>query len=189
MSETSQKQKNNSKIVIIIMAVLIIALIALIAVLALRKDTDSDEGDEFVAQTLAPGALMYDVNAVALDEDSLNKQYAEAVAKAKEGTMTLQFKNTAVSEDGIYFSCDIGNAINNNYDMYINIYKDETLSEQILLTGLIPPGERIENFQSEIRLDPGTYEAVLVLTQVEDDHATLHAQLSVYLTLVVEEYE
>lgn len=195
MSETSQKQKNNSKIVIIIMAVLIVVLIVLIAMLALRKDTPSEDNDSASAdttvsqQTLSPGVLMYDANAVGLSEDDLQKQVDEMFERAKEGTMALQFKNTAFSADGINFSCEIGNSIKNNYDMYINIYKDDSLEEQILLTGLIPPGSGIENFQSEVQLDPGRYEALLVLTQVEDDHATLHAQLSVVLNLVVEDYK
>ena len=100
--------------------------------------------------------------------------------------MSLRYQKTAYSSDGVNFKCEIGNSSANDYDMYINIYKDPELTEQILLTGLIPPGSKITEFESEIPLAPGTYNTTLVLTQVEDDRSTFHAQLMITLDLVVE---
>jgi hypothetical protein len=131
--------------------------------------------------------LSYAEGVVALDEDTLQSQVDAMMKQAEEGTMTLEFKNTAYSSDGINFTCSVGNAIENKYDMYINIYTDDTLEDEILLTGLIPPGTGIESFESEIQLDPGDYETVMVLTQVSDDHTAIVGQLSVVLNLVVSE--
>jgi hypothetical protein len=196
MSETQNTDKKNSRsnIIIILFAIIIVLLIAVLLIVLTKKDEPAASAvpDEPAVTTtqyhLQEGALMYDSGAVALSEDGLQERVNEMVQKAKEGTMALQFKNTAFSSDGRHFTCEIGNSIKNNYDMFINIYKDSSLQEQILLTGLIPPGQGIESFESEIQLDPGTYEALLVLTQVKDDHATLHAQLNVVLTLEVEDY-
>ena len=183
-----------SAVGIILFAIIIVLLIAVLLIVLTKKDEPAASAvpnEPAVTTTqyhLQDGALMYDSGAVALSEDGLQERVDEMYQKAKEGTMALQFKNTAFSSDGRHFTCEIGNSIKNNYDMFINIYKDSSLQEQILLTGLIPPGQGIESFESEIQLDPGTYEALLVLTQVKDDHATLHAQLNVVLTLEVEDY-
>lgn len=184
MAETAQETKKSSKTIIILLVVLILLLIGgivTVVVVLLNKD-DTPETD---SQPQGAFTLPYDNGAVFLDEDSLQAQVDAAFKQAAEGSMVLQFKNTAVSKDGTHFECEIGNAIENPYDMYINIYKDSSLEEQILLTGLIPPGSGIYEFDSEKPIFPGSYEAILVLTQVEDDHQTIHAQVSVVLTLEV----
>ncbi|MCD7731777.1 MAG: hypothetical protein LUI05_09850 [Oscillospiraceae bacterium] len=190
MSQSEKEQKGSSvqKIIIILMIVIIVALIAFTSVLLLKKDSDT-QGDLSAVDSsnAAVPTLTYESGAVALSEDDLQRQVDEMYEKAKEGTMALQFKNTAYSSDGVHFDCHIGNSDKNDTDMYLNIYKDDALTEQILLTGLIPPGSGIESFESEIKLDPGTYETYLVFTQVKDDHATIKAQVTVILTLVVSE--
>lgn len=184
MAETAQETKKSSKTIIILLVILILLLIGgivTVVVVLLNKD-DTPETD---SQPQGGFTLPYDNGAVMLDEDSLQAQLDAAFKRAKEGSMVLQFKNTAVSKDGEHFECEIGNAIENPYDMYINIYKDDTFEDQILLTGLIPPGSGIYEFDSEIPIFPGEYEAILVLTQVEDDHQTIHSQVSVVLNLKV----
>ena len=69
--------------------------------------------------------------------------------------------------------------------MFFNIYKDATLSEQIYLSGLVSPGNVIESFDSEIKLDPGEYSAIIMFTSVSDDHTTMISQVPVEITLVV----
>lgn len=130
--------------------------------------------------------IQYDEAAVILDEEEMRSQFDDVQKKTEEGKMSLRYQKTAYSSDGVNFKCEIGNSSANDYDMYINIYKDPELTEQILLTGLIPPGSKITEFESEIPLAPGTYNTTLVLTQVEDDRSTFHAQLMITLDLVVE---
>lgn len=183
MAETVQENKKSSKAIIILLIIIIVLLLAggVTAVVLLTRDN----GDQPEKLDASGGIIHYDEAAVALDEDSLRSQFEDA-AKAAEGTMALKYQSEARSSDGTNFSCYIGNSEANEYDMYANIYLDEALTEQVLLTGLIPPGSGIQEFESEIPLSPGTYETVLVLTQVEDDHSTFHAQVMVTLTLVVE---
>lgn len=182
MAENVQEKKS-SKAVVILLIIVIILLIggSVTAIVLLTRDN----GDQPEKLDASGGIIHYDEAAVALDEDSLKSQYSDAM-KAAEGTMALKYRNEARSSDGTNFSCYIGNSTANKYDMYANIYLDEDLTEQVLLTGLIPPGSGIQEFESEIPLSPGTYDTVLVLTQVEDDHSTFHAQLMVALTLIVE---
>lgn len=184
MAETAKETKKSSKTVIILLIIIIVLLLAggVTAVILLTRDN----GEQTEKLDASGGIIHYDEAAVALDEDSLRAQLEDAQKKAEEGQMALRYQKTAYSSDGTNFICDIGNSTANSYDMYINIYKDPELTEQVLLTGLIPPGSGIKEFESEIPFRPGTYETTLVLTQVEDDHSTFHAQLMVTLELVVE---
>lgn len=183
MAEKTRDEKSSKNLIIILLIIIILLLIAggIILFFFLKKEEPNAP---------LPGEdgfkIQYDGAAVALDEDSLRRQMEDAI-KAAEGTMALKYSNEAHSTDGTNFSCYIGNSAANEYDMYVNIYLDEELTQQVLLTGLIPPGSGIQDFESEIPLEPGIYNTVLVLTQVEDDHATIHAQVMVTLTLSVEE--
>ncbi len=60
--------------------------------------------------------------------------------QARQPGVTLEYKNDARSEDGENFSCYIANAVENAYDMYIQIFADAELTDQLLLTGLLRPG-------------------------------------------------
>lgn len=184
MSEQVAEKKNNKQlliiIIIIIAAVLIIAGLVTVIVLLLNKDEKPDQVDKPTG-----GLINYQPGVIGVDVESFQEKFDQAVRDMQNSSIGLVFNNYAISNDGVNFKCYIGNAEGNTKDMYFNIYKDTSFSEQILLTGLIPPGSGIDTFESEIDLDPGTYEAVLVLTQVDDDHSTLLAQTNVQITLYV----
>lgn len=181
MSENVQEKKL-SKAIIILLIIVILLLLAGVAVAVLYFNRDSGEVDT----PQETGLVHYDGAAVALDEEDFNEQFQRLVDDANSG-IALQFKNVAYSFDGTHFNCKIGNPEYSSYDMYYGIYLNETFQDQVLLTGLFPPGTAIEEFDSEIPFEPGEYKVVLVLTQVEDDHSTLHAQSFVNLNLVVDE--
>jgi hypothetical protein len=100
--------------------------------------------------------------------------------------MTLKMKTTAHSTDGLNFACALANSPDNRYDMFMTLYLDET-GEELYKSGLIPLGMEIGTFQINRKLDPGTYDATLVYTQVNDDKATIHSTVNVGLTLSVAE--
>lgn len=184
MAENVREEKKSSKTVIILLIIIILLLLiggAIGAFFLLKKDDAPlpDDGGNFKIQ--------YDEAAVALDEDALKKQFGDAQKKAEEGQIALRYKNIAYSNDGVHFSCDIGNSTANTNDLYFNIYTDTSFEEQILLTGLVPPGQGITEFESEIPFEPGTYDAVLIFTRVADDQSTILGQAKVTYTLVVEE--
>ncbi|MBD5140488.1 MAG: hypothetical protein HDT25_03605 [Ruminococcus sp.] len=187
MSENVQEKQKSSKLVIILLIVLIVLLVAgiIIGIVLFGKrsnDDSSADGEEPVVTIGYEGA-----GVVALGEDEFQKTMEEMIKQAEDGLMDLRYKNIAESTDGVHFDCMIGNSENNIYDMYFNIYLNTDLEQQILLTGLVPPGEMIETFESEIPLEPGEHEATLVFTQVKDDHATICGQVMVVLRLEVSE--
>lgn len=194
MAKKTQKLSQREIILLIVIMVLIVAVGIILTMLLTKenepKNTASTEPTVSTISTepTAPnvGLIKYDEAAVAFGEEELSSKMEEMQNKVEDGKMALRYQKIARSSDGVNFKCQIGNSPANNYDMYINIYKDPELTEQILLTGLISPGSEITEFESEIPLESGTYSATLVLTQVEDDHSTFHAQLMVVLDLVVE---
>lgn len=181
MAKSTQKL-SKTEIILLVIIIALIAAVGIVLTMLLTKENDvqppKNGSDE--------GIIKYDEAAVALNAEDLQEQLDEMQKKADDRQMALRYQKIAYSSDGVNFKCEIGNSPANNYDMYINIYKDPELTEQILLTGLIPPGSGITEFESEIPLESGTYNTTLVLTQVEDDHSTFHAQLMVVLDLVVE---
>lgn len=185
MSEQAVNKNSNKLIVVIILvAAVIITGLAVVIILLLGKEEEAPFDP--IESNFADGQILYQQKGmIILDEEDLQAAYDEAVKKTKEGYITLSFNNYAVSDDGKNFECYLGNAAENTYDIYFDMYRDSSLSERIMLTGLIPPGSGIDTFESLIELDPGTYEAVLILTQVEDDHSTIHTQTSVQINLNV----
>lgn len=184
MAKKAQKIKKPSKTELILIMIIVVLLaacgIALIMLLTRKNDAQPEKSGA------GEGIIKYEEAVIALNADDLQEQLDEMQKKADDRQMALRYQKIAHSSDGVNFKCEIGNSAANKYDMYINIYKDPELTEQILLTGLIPPGSGITEFESEIPLEAGTYNTTLVLTQVEDDHSTFHAQLMVVLDLVVE---
>ncbi len=176
------KKKNNKSLIITIsvIGVAVIAALAVFIVMLLNKGNETEQNKP------QNGVVPYEPGIIAINQDDLQAAFDEAVQKTKDGYITLDFDNRAVSKNGKDFTCYLGNSKENNYDLYFNIYLDATLEQQVLLTGLVPPGSGINKFTSEFEIAPGTYEAVLVLSQVEDDHSTIHSQTKVQLILEVE---
>ena len=186
MSENVQK-KNSSKTVVILLIVLVVLVIGgIVAGVLLLQNQRVDESSgnaEEIAFTLGYEAT----GVVVFGEDELSKKMEEAYAKMEDNMINVQYKHVIQSIDGVNFACYIGNPLTNDYDIYLGIYLDGDYDKQMLLTKLIPPGSLLEYFESEIQLDPGHYEAVLAITQVEDDHATIHGIVQVALLVDVGE--
>ena len=177
--EEEKKKKKKFLIIIIFIMAAVILLLGGAVVMLLMGDSEKIPDQPTHIEN---GKLQYDEGAFAFDQNELQNKVDEMFQKVEEGYISISHKNQAVSNDGEYFECYIQNGIENKYDMFINIYKDNSAEEQLLLTGLIRPGEGIDHFKSEIKLKPGQYEALLVITQVEDDHETLHGS-QLFLTL------
>lgn len=175
------KKKNNKNLIITIsvIGVAIIAALVVFIVMLLNKDSALEQDKPQNA------GVPYEPGVIAINQEDLQSAFDEAVKKTKDGYITLNFDNKAESNNGKDFTCYLGNSKENKYDLFFNLYLDSTFQQQVLLTGLVPPGSGINKFTSEFEIAPGTYEAVLVLSQVEDDHTTIHSQTSVQLNLVV----
>ena len=158
---SAESQKKSNKVIIIIGAVIIALLIGVIAYLLLRPDMDIDEGNV---------PLGYAVDAkVMLDEDSLRAAMEEAQRNAREGRIALRYQNNAFSDDGKTFSCRIVNSSANAFDMFIALYADPELTDQLFLSGLVPPGSGFDEVTLDHELPVGNNTVYVALTQVTTD--------------------
>ena len=114
--------------------------------------------------------LSYAMDAVtATDQDTLQAAVDEAIQKSGELSMGLTFKNVAISYDGINFDCYLGNSDSNEYDMYIQIFGDEALTDELYLSGLIRPGEAFDHLTLNHALNLGSHDVYVSFTQVESN--------------------
>lgn len=154
-------KKSSNKIIIAVMIVLVVAIVAAAAVfVALNRKDDSTK-------------IGYATEAkVFMDEDSLQAAVDEALKNAEDGNVALQYQNDAFSNDGKTFSCYIANAPENLYDMFLTIYADEGLTDQIFLSELVPPGSGFEEITLDHALDTGIHTVYVAVTQVDTDKET-----------------
>lgn len=171
------KQKK-TKWIILTLLVLFLSAVGIIAVLLLKKPEKEEDAKE--------KGMGFEASVVLEDSDNLQKQYNEMPEKTKEGYMTLSMKTSAFSKDGTNFSCYLGNAEENKYNLYLTISLDDT-EEELCRTELIPIGGHIESFTSGKKLEAGTYSATVGFVQVEEDLRTIHSQVYAGLELVVGE--
>lgn len=141
---------------------------------------------------MAGQRIGYATNAVTTDPETLQQAIDEANRKASEPGMSLEYKDTAFSADGKTFKCYIANSENNAYDMFFTLYADEAMTDILFLSELLRPGSRFEEITLEKTLEPGTYDAYLVHTEVRDNEEdasklqVIKAQLATTYHLVVE---
>lgn len=158
-AEIKAKRGISNKLVIGIAAIAVAAS-AGIAVYAVSSNNVNDDSNRVGYATEAK---------VMLDKNSLQDAVDEAVQNAKDKNVALDYKNNAFSENGKDFECYIVNSASNAYDMFITIYSDAELKDQLYLSGLIPPGSGFENITLDHELSVGDHRVIVVVTQVKDD--------------------
>lgn len=185
--EPKQQQKRSPLVLVLI--VIIVLLIAVAAVLAVSKLG----GEQLEPAPVSSGGdgtpkIRYEEGVTVVDDpDALQKAVDDAYAQAAEGGVPLEYQNDATSKDGEKFDCYIANPAHANYDIFINIFSDEALTDELYLSGLIPPGKAIRELNLEKKLDPGVHRVYVAYTQVEDDHQTIHQQIFVTMDFTVVE--
>lgn len=180
----SDEEKKKLLITIIIAAAVIVLLSGLVVGILIENASNSDNPSDTL-KYLEDGKLKYDDGAVVLDRDS-QQGISELYQKIEDGYISLAHKNQAYSADGESFECYINNNADNKYDIYVTVYNNQSAEEMLYISGLIPPGSGIDHFKSEVKLGSGAYDALLVITQVEEDHETIHGgQLFLAIRLTV----
>lgn len=170
------------------------------AALAAREEAEQAKAEaEAVIDTYqrptvgADGRIGYAADVITSDPETLQKAVDEMYEKAKEPGVSLQYKEMAISDDGKHFSCFLGNSERNDKDMFLAIYADPELTDELFLSELLRPGSRFEEIEISRTLEPGEYEAYLVHTQVADEEQNgeyvqaIQAQVATTLKLVVNE--
>lgn len=163
--ETPAENKKglSSKVVIAVAAVIIVLLLGIVAFLLLRPSSTNID-DEGVPK------IGYSTEAkVMLDQDSLQAAMDQAMENAKNSRVGLRYKNNAFSTDGVTFECYIANSSSNIYDMFLTIYADAEMQDQIFLSELVPPGSGFEEITLDHALETGDHTVYVALTQVETD--------------------
>lgn len=159
-SSQNQKPALSNKVVIGAAAVVVAAVVGVGAYVASHNNTD------------AP-AIGYSADAkVMLDQNSLQAAFDEAMKNAAEGNVGLKYRNDAHSKNGTDFECYIVNSESNVYDMFLTIFADQELTDQVFLSGLVPPGSGFENITLEHALEKGDHTVYVVLTQVDTSEET-----------------
>ncbi len=176
------KTANNQKRVIILLVIVIIVLVAAGGALAfhfLNQEQPTEDGGDAPELGYAEGAT------VVRDENALQKALDDMAAKVAKGSMVLEYDADAYSVNGKDFKCYLANAPENTYDMYFDMYNGSNIDEQLFLSGLLKPGQALDKIELKTDLPDGDHSVVLFFTTVEDDHKTLHSQISVTMTLHV----
>lgn len=189
MDQEPKQQAKRLTPLTLVLIIIIVLLVAAAAVLAVSKFG----GEQLEPAPVASGGdgtpkIGYEEGVTVVDDpDALQKAVDEMYAKAAEGGVPLEYQNGASSPDGEKFKCYIANPASAAYDIFINIYSDAEFTDQLYLSGLVPPGKAIRELNLEKRLDPGTHTVYVFYTQVEDDHETVHGQVAVTMDFSVNE--
>jgi hypothetical protein len=181
METSNQTKFGLSSSVVIIAAAIVAAAIIIVAGFILNQPKE-DDGLGIGYATEAT---------VMLNQDSLQAAMDEAMKNAEEGNIALQYKDNAYSSDGTNFDCYIVNSANNLYDMFISIYADLNMTDELYLSQLVPPGSGFEHIKLEHPLDTGDHTVYVVLSQVESDAETgeqsVHKQVAYTMDFHVEQ--
>lgn len=160
-TETKKAPTKSNKTILAASGIIAAAIIGVGVFVATRPQPDNGLVIDYASEA-----------SVMLDQNTLQAAYDQAVKNAAEGTVGLQYRNDAFSENGIDFGCYIVNSDSNIFDMFLTIYADQGLTDQIFLSGLVPPGSGFENITLEHELEPGDHTVYVVLTQVDTDEET-----------------
>ena len=160
------KKGLSNKVVIAIAAAIIVLLLGVVVFLLLRPSTanTSDAGGPKIGYSTEAKVM--------LDQNSLQAAMDQAMENARNGNISLRYKNNAYSTDGVNFECVIANSATNIYDMFLTIYANVELKDQIFLSELVPPGSGFESITLDHALDPGDHTVYVALTQVDTDEET-----------------
>lgn len=160
---------------------------ALSAAVLLTALTGCGKKEEPAASSGGRGPIQYASEGVTAveDPDALQRAVDEMYEKAADPGVALEYKNGVFSEDGTNFTCYIANAAANTYDMFIAIYGDSELTDELFVSGLLRPGQAFSTLALEKPLESGEHRVYVAFTQVEEDLETIHAQVLVTMDFTV----
>jgi hypothetical protein len=150
----------SNKTVLLAAAMVVIAVVIAAAVnLGMQKHNDSGIGYATEAKVI-------------LNADDLQAAMDAAMENAKNGNVALLYKDNAYSTNGTDFECYIVNSAANSYDMYLTIYADPEMTDELFLSKLVPPGSGFESITLEHPLETGNHVVYVVVTQIDTDEKT-----------------
>lgn len=164
-----QKSSNKGlKVAIIVIVILLVIAIAVILFILLRPKEAPESID-------ARGTLVTKNN---VDEITINTEPIEDGYFETSMTINWHFDGTE-SEDAY-----VANVAENTRTVYFDLNLADT-GETIYSSPYIPVGSEMSGLVLDKKLEPGTYETIMVYHLVDDDHNE-KSKVSVALTIYVE---
>ena len=161
-------------------------------IMLLAAGCTKQKSAEEVTQEAAPDRSLvigYAEEGVTVVEDpqELTKALLQAIENAENSAIALEYKNEAFSKDGVNFDCYIANSLENKYDMFIQIFADETFQDELFLSQLIRPGQAFETLTLNHELPSGLTRVYVAMTQVETvkGEQFVHAQTFITMDFTV----
>lgn len=174
--DQEQKQQPKRSPLVLVLIIIIVVLAAAAVVLVVGKFGEKEPEPVQIGDASTP-LIGYEEGVTVVDDpDALQKAVDDALAKSKEQGVPIEFANYASSTDGTTFECYFANPVDSPYDVYLQVFSDVELTDQLYLSGLIPPGKAMRELKLDHALAQGDHTVYLAYTQVEDDHATIHGQ-------------
>lgn len=174
MAETNKKTP--LLIIVLVLFVFVAGLLAAVIYLLTRQPAEVPQQD-------APPRLEYASKGVIYteDPDALQKAYDEASEKVEESVVPLSYRNVASSEDGVNFKCYIANPPRARFDMFVAIYADFAMTDELYLSQLLRPGTAFDTIQLNRALDAGNHEVYAVFTTLDeqDGEQVIRGQVAV----------
>lgn len=184
MDQEPKQQQRRSPLVLVLI-IIIVALAAAAVVLVVGRFSEKAPEPVQLGDNQTP-LIGYEEGVTVVDDpDALQNAVNSAYAQAAKMGVPVEYQNDAVSPDGDVFGCYIANPVESDYDIYIQIFADAELSDQLYLSKLISPGNAKREIQLERKLPAGDHRVYVVYTQVEDDHATIREQAIVTMDFTV----
>lgn len=169
------------RVMIPLVAVVVVLCIVVVVLVVTLQNQNTGE-----PATDDGGVIGYADGVTVVDNESALQAAVDKMMEDASKEMVASFQNQAFSDDGKTFTCYIANSEYNEYDMYIGLYTEISEdAEPLYLSGLMRPGEAFREITLDEALDKGTHEVYLVMTQVEDDHSTIHGQSVVSIEMQV----
>ncbi len=138
------------------------------------------------AAVVVTGGALYAAGAFSPKEEEKGLKYAAEGVMVLEDSggiydvlepnaIALEFKNDAYSSDGKTFACYLGNSALNELDMFVALYADAALTDELYVSDLVPPGSGFEEITLDKELPEGDHRVYVAFTQM-DDPETIHGQ-------------
>lgn len=183
--DQEQKQQPKRSPLVLVLIIIIVVLAAAAVVLVVGKFGGKPE--ETVIGDASIPLIGYEEGLTVVDDpDALQSAVDKMMEDAQDPGIPLNYQNIANSEDGKTFECYIANPVTDKYDIYIQIFSNQELTDQLYLSGLIPPGKAMTQLNLEKQLPAGNNTVYVAFTQVEEDHATIHNQIVVTMEFFVD---
>jgi hypothetical protein len=174
--------KGQNKLVIALVVVLL-AVIAGGAVVIVRLLNRAPEAAPVQTAGMQIG---YEADVgVAMTQEDLDEQMNEILNS--DTMISLEYTNDAQSSNGKDFDCYIANSANNRYDMYIGLYADLALTDELFLSQLLRPGTAFNHVTLNRALEPGNHTVYCVMTQVKEENGefVIHNSMTVTMNFLV----